>query len=231
MTELEKSEKGDRPSEAAAPCKSGKLRRSHVDKLTEWHCRQRDPVPSNSNGTRWHLRGRIAQFPTDERNRVLASKARQNAFDLYQELVEISKYEPIDHKDFFVKLDADAKAPRKRLPVQEVTTCKTSALSCWKPYMREYTVDSGASCHIVARGDLTKNEFITARSLAKPIIMETASGETKAEYEADIYVHDLEMYVAAMVVTTPTPPLLSVGSLAQNNEVYFGWSEEGPKLT
>ena len=57
-SELDKSAKGDRPSEAAAPYASGKLRRPHVNNATEQIRRTRDPCPTNSKWCRQHLRGR-----------------------------------------------------------------------------------------------------------------------------------------------------------------------------
>ena len=57
-----------------------------------------------------------------------------------------ANHDPIEKKDFFVHLDAEGNATRKRMQIQRSTDQKIPSLSCWKPYyMREYTVDSGAS--------------------------------------------------------------------------------------
>ena len=106
------------------------------------------------------------------------------------------------------------------------------ALIAWKAYyQREYIVDSGASYHTVAINDLTEQEIRTIRSLEKPITMETANGEIVADSEADIVIHYLEITVTAVVVPSSTPPLLSVGMLANQSNVKFAWDGDGPTLT
>ena len=92
-------------------------------------------------------------------------------------------------------------------------------------------MDSGASYHTVALEDLTEREYQTIRSLEKPITMETANGEIVADSEADIVIHYLDITVTAVVVPSPTPPLLSVGMLATQSSVKFAWDGDGPTLT
>ena len=91
-------------------------------------------------------------------------------------------------------------------------------------------MDTGASYHTDALEDLTETEFKNLQPLSKPLQMSTANGDIWAKDQTQIYVHSLEMHVTALVVPTTTPPLLSVGSLAADNQVYFQWMEAGPTL-
>lgn len=104
--------------------------------------------------------------------------------------------------------------------------------TCVKAYYhREYAVDSGASYHLVAHDDLTESESKTIRLLEEPMIMTTANGEIVADSEADIYVHSLEMFITAMVIPSAAPPLISVGKLAEENDIKFSWDRlHGPTL-
>ena len=129
---------------------------------------------------------------------------RKHAFVLYMELVEEADYDLIKEEDFFLT-PSESFALCKRVRPQ-VSTCVKAY------YHREYTVDSGASYHTVALQDLTESENKTLRKLDEPLVMDTANGEIIADSEADIYVHNLEMLITALVVPTTTPPLISVGN-------------------
>ena len=61
--------------------------------------------------------------------------------------------------------------------------------------------------------------------------METCNGSVEATHEADIYVHDFEMFPPVLVVPSTTPALISVGKLLQTDEIVFSWPTSGPVLT
>ena len=109
-------------------------------------------------------------------------------------------------------VDHQEKALRNREQERQVP----KALAAWKAYcQREYIVVPGASYHTVALEDLTENEYQTIRRIDKPIGMAMANGVVVAGYWVDAFIRDLEMLLAAFVVPSPTPPLLSVGLLAE----------------
>ena len=143
-----------------------------------------------------------------------SEEARQNeeahryeAYELYQGLVNDAIYPYLSEDDFFIKdpIGLCKRAPSSSMP---------QALSCWKEYyQREYTVDSGASYHTISEQDLTAGEWKSMRLLDEPVTMQTCNGEVEAEHEAEIFVHDLEIIITALVVPSDTPPLISVGKL------------------
>ena len=45
---------------------------------------------------------------------------------------------------------------------------------------RDYLVDSGSSHHVIGDNDVTTDEMETMRALKRPIILDTANGETRA---------------------------------------------------
>ena len=164
-----------------------------------------------------------AIFPTYQRIEAAEEKNRWQAYSLYLELVKEADYDKIDEDKFFLS-PSDSFALCKRVRPQLLTFQK-------EYYQREYTVDSGASFHTVALQDLTKDESKTIRTLEKPIVMGTVNGEVIAYKEADIYVHDLEMLITALVVPTSSPSLISVGKLAEEMDIEFSWGKLGPILT
>ena len=91
-------------------------------------------------------------------------------------------------------------------------------------------MDSGASCHTVAFNTLSKEELKAICDLFEPLSMETGNGETTAKEKSDIYIHSLNTFVPAVVLHNGAPALLSVGSLAVENHIYFSWSRSGPTL-
>ena len=102
-----------------------------------------------------------------------------------------------------------------------------TALTAWKAYYQwEYIADHSASYDTIALEDLTEKEHKTIQRIDKPIAIETANGDIVADSGADIFMHHLEMLVLAFVLPSPTPPLLSIGLMADELDVKFAWGKQ-----
>ena len=79
------------------------------------------------------------------------------------------------------------------------------AASTKEPVEREFVVDSRASMHMVSKKDLNKAEFETVRISKNPTMVMTANGEVQAKEEATVYVRELDLFLAVMLLeNTPT---------------------------
>ena len=87
---------------------------------------------------------------------------------------------------------------------------------------RMLIIDSGASFHLMQFGDLTPSEYKTMRKMEVSILLETANGEIESEYETEIWVHELKMFVTA-VLLDDTPAVLSLGKLVEQNGFDYIW--------
>ena len=56
-------------------------------------------------------------------------------------------------------------------------------------------VDSGASIHMLSKKDLRSDEMDTLRRSRNPTTVVTANGEVQTNEEAQVYVHDLDLFV------------------------------------
>ena len=88
---------------------------------------------------------------------------------------------------------------------------------------RELMIDSGASYHIVGKKELTAEERKMIRKLADPIPLSTANGPTWATEETDIYVHELDIWVVA-VLLEDSPAVLCQGKLVEHHGFRFDWT-------
>ena len=134
--------------------------------------------------------------------------------------MEEADYEPKCRDDFFFT-EYHAAGAKLQKAQSQMVPCNVN---------REYSVDSGASCHTISLDALTKTELITMRRLPNPIIMETANGDTETRDKATSYVKEMDLYVTAVVIQTGTTALLSVGKLAEDHEIFFTWNGGGPWL-
>ena len=92
-------------------------------------------------------------------------------------------------------------------------------------------VDTGASFHCWNILDLYDDELRTKRKVAKPFKINTANGPVAVEWEADVYIESLGIWITAFLLPH-TPPLLSVGMLCSKaGGFHFVWeNDEEPFL-
>ena len=96
--------------------------------------------------------------------------------------------------------------------------------------VRRLIVDSGASFYLIDTSTLTKEALATKRKLKAGISLNTANGQVKAQWEADIYVQELECWLPSLLLQN-TPAVLSLGRLVENEGFEFIWkTHETPYL-
>ena len=83
------------------------------------------------------------------------------------------------------------------------------------PEQREFVVDFGASMHMLSKKDLSSDEMDTLRRSRTSTVVVTANGEVQTNEEAQVYVHDLGLFV-----TVQLSEVLSLGTLCEKH-VYF----------
>ena len=99
------------------------------------------------------------------------------------------------------------------------------------PEEREVVVDSGASTHMLSQKDLSSDELETLRRSRNPTVVVTANGEVQTNEEAQVYVHDLGLFVTVYLLDD-TPAVLSLGELCSEHGYSYEWtSGQNPQLT
>ena len=86
------------------------------------------------------------------------------------------------------------------------------APSSKKPAEREFAVDSWASMHMLGRLDQSSAELETFPKCRKPTTDRTAKWEVQTNEEAQVYVHDLHLFVTVQILDD-TLAVLSRGKL------------------
>ena len=74
---------------------------------------------------------------------------------------------------------------------------------------RMFVVDSGASMHMLSNRDSSPVEMVTMRRFRTPTVV-TANGKVQTNEEAQLYVHDLGLFVTVQLLEE-TPAVLSLG--------------------
>ena len=82
---------------------------------------------------------------------------------------------------------------RRACPVR-VEARITPAPASKRPEDREFVVDSGASMHMLSKKDLSSDEMETLVRSGNPTTVVTATGEVQTSEEAQVYVHDLDLF-------------------------------------
>ena len=99
------------------------------------------------------------------------------------------------------------------------------------PKEREFVVDSGASMHMLSKRDLSSDEMDSLRRSRIPTTVVRATGEVQTNEEAQVYVHDLDLFVTVQIVGD-TPAVLSPGKLRDEQGYTYVWtSGQKPHLT
>ena len=99
------------------------------------------------------------------------------------------------------------------------------------PEEREFEVDSGASICMLSKKDSSSEELDTLRKSRKPTTVITANEEVQTKEEAQVHVHDLELFVTVQILDD-TPAVLSLGTLCAEHGCTYEWaSGQKPHLT
>ena len=99
----------------------------------------------------------------------------------------------------------------------------TPAPSSKKPEEREFVVDSGASMHMLSEKDLSSAELDTLRKSRNPTTLITATGEVQTSEEAQVYVHDPDLFVTVRILGD-TRAVLSLGNLCEERGYTNQWA-------
>ena len=85
--------------------------------------------------------------------------------------------------------------------------------------------------HMQGKKDLRSAEMDTLQRSRIPTTVVTASGVVQTNEEAQVYVHDLDLFVTVQVLDD-TPAVLSLGKLCEENGYSYEWfSGQKPRLT
>ena len=90
------------------------------------------------------------------------------------------------------------------------------------PEDREFAVDSGARMHMLGKRDLSSDEKDTVRRSRPPTVVITANGEVQTFEEAQIYGHDLGLFVTVQLLNE-SPAVLSLGKLCDDHGYSYEW--------
>ena len=106
-----------------------------------------------------------------------------------------------------------------------------SAPSSTNPEERQFVIDSGASMHTLSKKDLSLGELDTFKRSRTSITVVTANGEVQTNEEAQVYVHDLHIFVPVQLLED-TPAVLSLGKLCKEHGHTHEWPNGSePRLT
>ena len=84
------------------------------------------------------------------------------------------------------------------------------------PEEREFLVESEASMHMMSKKDSSSDELVTLRRSRNPTVVLTANGEVHTNEEAQVHVHDLDLFVTVQVLEE-TPAVQSLGKLCEDH--------------
>ena len=88
---------------------------------------------------------------------------------------------------------------------------------------RFFVVGLGASMHMLIRKDLNSAELETVRVSRTPTTAITANGEVQTNEEAQVFVHDLELFVTVHILED-TLAVLSLGKLCEEHRYSYEWA-------
>ena len=85
--------------------------------------------------------------------------------------------------------------------------------------------------HMLSKKVLSSAEMDTLRGSRLLTTVVTANVEVQTDEEAQVYVHDLDLFVTVQLLDD-TPSVLSLGKLCEENGYSYGWSSgQKPRLT
>ena len=101
-------------------------------------------------------------------------------------------------------------------------TKKAPVLTSKLPEERMFVIDSGASMHMLSKSDSSSDELDTLRRSRTPVTVKTANGEVQTTQEAQVYVHDLDLFVRVQLLDN-TPAVLSLAKLCEEHGYSYEW--------
>ena len=138
--------------------------------------------------------------------------ARRESWDLAK---HVHKLQARDKASFYSPADAEVML----------------AHSSKKPEEQEFVVDSGASAHMLSKKDSSSAELETLRKSRNHTMAITVNGEVQPNEEAQVYVHDFELFVTVQILDD-TPGVLSSGKLSEEHGYTCEWAAgQKPHLT
>ena len=85
--------------------------------------------------------------------------------------------------------------------------------------------------HMLSKNDLSSDEMDILRRSRTPTTVVPAHGEVQTNEEAQVYVHDLDLFVTVKLLDE-TPAVLSLGKLCSEHGCSYEWrNDETPRLT
>ena len=85
-----------------------------------------------------------------------------------------------------------------------------------RPEEREFVVVQEASMHLMSKKDLSSGEMDTVKRSRSPTEVLTASGEVQTHDEAQVFVHDLNLFVTVQLLDEALAVLL-LGKLCEDH--------------
>ena len=76
--------------------------------------------------------------------------------------------------------------------------------------------------HMLSKKDLSSDEMDTLRRSRNPTRAVTANGEVQTNEEAQVYVHDLDLFVTVQLFEE-MPAVLSLGKLCSGHGCSYEW--------
>ena len=100
-----------------------------------------------------------------------------------------------------------------------------------RPAEREFVGDSGASTHMMSKKEISSEEMDTVKRSRNSTVVLTANGEVHTHEEAQVFVHDLNLFVTVQFFKE-TLAVLSLGKLCEDHGYSNEWvSGQKPRLT
>ena len=75
---------------------------------------------------------------------------------------------------------------------------------------------------MLSKKDLCSDELDTLRRFRNPTTVVTGNGEVQTNEEAQVYVHDLDLFVTVQLLEE-TPAVLSLGKICSEHECSYEW--------
>ena len=100
-----------------------------------------------------------------------------------------------------------------------------------RPDEREFVVESGTSMHKMRKKNEAQKRWTQWKRSTTPTVVLTANGEVHTHEEAQVFVHDLNLFVTVHLLEE-TPAVLSLGNLfGDHGYSYEVVSGQKPRLT
>ena len=195
----------------------GPIRRVRFTKAAQRHAHIREHKGPSLNKIQVkvpHQRSPYAMKFEDRSQEEIESQERCARGDAWRLAKNILKLKETDKATFFS-------------PTNEWSLPAPSAI---KPEEREFVVDFGASMHMLSRKDLNSAELEAVKVSENPTTVVTATGEVPTKGEATVYVKELDLFVAVMLLED-TRAVLSLGKLCEDHGYSYHWtSGQKPQL-